>query len=95
MARKAIPEKHEPEKIASPAQQNHNHNTPATQLLVGTTHEEPCLHNAHDPTAAEQAAFDEFQMFLTSDPGWQWQPAETAICSVNDGAFPPWMPMFR
>lgn len=95
MARKAIPEKHEPEKIASPAQQNQNHNNPSTQLLIGRTREEPWLHNAYDPSAAEQAAFDELQMFLTSDPGWQWQPAETAISSMNDGALPPWMPMYR
>lgn len=82
MARKAIPEKHDPETIASPAgAASQRRSTPVAQPIAISVQTETYLNGSYDPTAAEQAAFEELQMFVTSDMGWQWHPAETAIGS--------------
>lgn len=83
MARKAIPEKHAPEKVVSP-------NTvtmpqpprPMSQQPHQTMVIDRSLSDA-TPTV-EHAVFDELQMFFTSDLGWAWQPAETALGSGID-----------
>ncbi|KAL5335703.1 fungal-specific transcription factor domain-containing protein [Aspergillus crustosus] len=70
MARRTIPERHAPERIASTAD-----NTPQIQDI--------------SPQALTEA--DELMLF-TSDLGWTWQPAETALGSgLDHTGLHPWV----
>ena len=108
MARKAIPEKHAPETMASPAtstvntvQQASYTDNPLQRITYAENEEHPDMSTSRntnpsdsfDPAVAEYPNLDELQMFLTSDPGWYWHPAETAVESGTEGAgIPPWVP---
>jgi hypothetical protein len=93
VARKAIPEKHAPEKTTSPGSTvQQPQYAPLQQYTNGNGLGEMSTNPTFDFAAAEQASFDDLQMFFTSDLGWTWQPAETAVGSATEGAgIPPWV----
>ncbi|EME39977.1 hypothetical protein DOTSEDRAFT_74739 [Dothistroma septosporum NZE10] len=106
LARKSIPEKHEPQKqtpvlhgaTGSSAPQY----TPPQRMSPPQQpyHVAPQLHDEStlapelrsEAVPADQINFDELQSLFTSDPtGWTWQPAETAVGSrIEAAGLPPW-----
>lgn len=93
MARKAIPEKHAPEKM-SPV--NASSSVQQPQSPHQHTHENHLSGDAtFDASNAEQANLDELHMLFTSDLGWTWQPAETMDNSgLEATGILPWAPDF-
>ena len=111
MARKAIPEKHAPETMASPATSTVNtvrqasySDSPLQRITYAENEEHRDMstgrytnpNDSFDPAVAEDTSLDELQMFFMSDPGWFWNPAETAVESGTEGAgLPPWVPSVK
>ena len=95
MARKEIPEKHAPERTISPATSNVRQTQSANPQQFPVT--DGVATYPTNMTAAlhvvEPTSFDELQAFFTTDLGWTWQPAETAVeSSMEGGALdPPWL----
>ncbi|OAL31971.1 hypothetical protein AYO22_00841 [Fonsecaea multimorphosa] len=94
MARKEIPEKHAPEKTSSPSTSSlqQSQHTGHQQLRVTDGFATFPADLTVDLSADEQASLDELQEFFTTDLGWTWQPAETAVESSTEvgGVDPPW-----
>lgn len=95
MARKIIPEGHAPGRVTSPSTSNAQHSAymQPQHLPHVNSHDGLGTNSffAHTPT--DQATFDELQTFLTSDLGWTWQPAGTAVGSGTETAgLSPWVP---
>ena len=100
MARKAIPEKHAPERqlnASSPAGIVTGHHSPQRRATLQHVSYESTSGNTSNATASsESASFDDLLSLFTSDPsGWTWQPSDTAVGSQNDSnGLPPWEPTY-
>ena len=97
MARKAIPEKHAPEKTTSSVATSTRQVEYNDQLQHSpqTNHADMAADHIFDSNPAD-TNFDELQMFFDSNPAWAWHPSETAVGSGLEGTgFSPWVPTFR
>ena len=106
MARKAIPEKHAPEKqphASSPTASSTGHATLQRRATLQHVPYDAVAENGTQSgatnapvnsyeTAPDQAGFDDLLSLFTTDPsGWAWQPSDTAIGSQTEcNGLPPW-----
>lgn len=109
MARKSVPERHEPEKAGTSSTPNSVRPDSSTD-----SHQRASSHidrnQITEATADSElghASLEELQTLFMSDLGWAWQPADTAVGSGIEGAgllpwaggYPvgqgePWLPVF-
>ena len=104
MARKAIPEKHAPEKQPNAASPTSNASHGTLQRRATLQHvplDSGAITNEYNMpvdswTVADPSGFDDLLALFTSDPsGWAWQPSETAMASQNESnGLPPWEPTY-
>jgi hypothetical protein len=93
LARRAIPEKHAPDRATGTS------SNPATSARAASdanpsplpTPQQEAPPGRALPTTETDTSLDELRDFFTSDLGWNWQPAETAVDSgavVANGMLP-------
>jgi hypothetical protein len=110
MARKSIPERHAPEKATTSSAPNSARPDSSADIdkspidQMDKVHTANAVPNEHE---TNQASLEELQTLFTSDLGWAWQPADTAVGSGIEtaGLLPwaggysttqaePWLPVF-